>query len=77
MVPVSPPEPPEPSPVLPGPPQADSPAVIAVATPMALVYLMKVRRSTPAALRGDKEPSWRGDVTGKEAEWLILCDGPA
>jgi hypothetical protein len=41
------------------------------------VYLMKVRRSTPVALRGVKEPSWRESKTGEEAEWLILYDGPA
>jgi hypothetical protein len=38
---------------------------------------MKVRRSTPAALRGDKESSWRGVKAGEEAEWLILYDGLA
>ncbi|GAA3503762.1 hypothetical protein GCM10019016_108740 [Streptomyces prasinosporus] len=72
MVSVLPPEPPESSPVLPGPPQADRPAVIAVAAPMALVYLMKARRSTPAALRGDKEPSWRGvmDERGRRDGWF-------
>ncbi|GAA3977075.1 hypothetical protein GCM10022384_28790 [Streptomyces marokkonensis] len=53
------PESPLPSPLEAGPPQADRPAVTAVATPMALVYLMKVRRSTPAALRADKESSMR------------------
>jgi len=53
--------------------------VTAVATPMALVYLMNVRRSTPAALRGDKESSWRGVMTGgrEDAEKVILEIGVA
>ncbi|GHE59993.1 hypothetical protein GCM10018771_47210 [Streptomyces cellulosae] len=71
------PEPSEPSPVLLGPPHAERPAVMVVAAPRAPVYLMKVRRSTPVALRGVKEPSWRESKTGEEAEWLILYDGPA
>ncbi|GHA75028.1 hypothetical protein GCM10010330_30220 [Streptomyces tendae] len=53
------PESPVPSPLEAGPPQAVRPVVTAVATPMALVYLMNVRRSTPAALRADKESSRR------------------
>ncbi|GGV35942.1 hypothetical protein GCM10010293_38850 [Streptomyces griseoflavus] len=61
MVSVLPPDPPESSLVLPGPPQAERLAVIAAAAPMALVYLMKARRSMPAELRGDKDSSWRGE----------------
>ncbi|GAB1332068.1 hypothetical protein ACE1SV_64070 [Streptomyces sennicomposti] len=59
MVSLPPPDEPLPLPLEAGPLQAVRPEVTAVATPMALAYLMKLRRSKPAVLRADKESSRR------------------